>query len=102
MQCSASLHGNVSHLALAGAALGSLTSPGLRHVPRVPLVPHPALVHTPRGGQALRTVSGSASSDVSVTGTSGTAGTIRGQLGPGAGLWRTVQRPTVNLAMLEG
>lgn len=102
MQRSACLHVSISHLALAGAALGALSSPGLGHVPRVPLVPDLALVYTPRGGQALRTVSGSASSDISVTGTSGTAGTIRGQLRPGAGGRRTVQRPAVNLAVLEG
>ena len=94
---------SISHLALAGAALGSLTTPGLRHVPRVSLTPDLTLICTPRaGGQALRTVSGlAASSDITVSGTSRTTGTIRGQLRVGAVLRRTVQRPTVNLAVLE-
>ena len=93
----------LSHLALAGAAPCTLATPGLRHVPRVSLSSDLTLVCTPRaGGQALRTVSGlTASSDITVSGTSRTTGTIRGQLRVGAGLRRTVQRPTVNLAVLE-
>ena len=90
MQRSACFHVTISYLALAGAALSPLTSPRLRHVPRVPLAPDLALGHTPRGGQALGTVSGDASSDIPGSGTLGTTGTIGGQPGPGAGLRRTV------------
>ena len=89
-----------THLALAGAASCPLSAPGLRHVPRVPLAPDLALASTPRV-QALRTVSGCAASSDITGGTSRTTGTTRGQLWVGAGLRRTVQRPAVDLAVLE-